>query len=305
MCCLEITNDTWMSPFSFLACLGCACLVLQDESDVERKASAAASQRILARGSPLPLFQVGTSGLDSDSAPADYGPTLAHWLEKHAMGVMAPPPPPGRGSHRAREKDVGAPPRCAGPRNLGALQHAMGTLESRRRLLLHAAPDVAVDLTANPRAAVPSSRQEGGDQGGSAKAALPLAEAAPPRQKPHCPPDAAPGWLRAWLCQGPRRSAMPSRPPRRRHLAWTSFSPCTGAHPLSANTCSARAQAAGPAASPLSSILSERSRLGGGTAKTPRTEPGGGHGMTGGGRRARSGDGSGPRSAYSRGWKAG
>lgn len=44
------------------------------------------------------------------------------------------------------------------------------------------APDVAVDLTANPRASVPSSRQEGGDQGGSAKAAFPLAEAAPPRQ---------------------------------------------------------------------------------------------------------------------------
>lgn len=33
-----------------------------------------------------------------------------------------------------------------------------------------------------PRATVPSSRQEGGDQGGSAKTALLLAEAAPPRQ---------------------------------------------------------------------------------------------------------------------------
>lgn len=43
-------------------------------------------------------------------------------------------------------------------------------------------PDVAVDFTANLRATVPSSRQEGGYQGGSAKAALLLAEAAPPKQ---------------------------------------------------------------------------------------------------------------------------
>lgn len=92
------------------------------------------------------------------------------------------PPPPGRSSHRVREKDVGAPPRCADPRNPGAFQQARGRMESHRPLLLHAAPDVAADRAANPRAAVPSSRQEGGDQGGSAKAGLPLAEAAPPRQ---------------------------------------------------------------------------------------------------------------------------
>lgn len=92
------------------------------------------------------------------------------------------PPPPGRSSHRVREKDVGAPPRCADPRNPGAFQQARGRMESHRLLLLHAAPDVAVDRAANPRAAVPSSRQEGGDQGGSAKAGLQLAEAAPPRQ---------------------------------------------------------------------------------------------------------------------------
>lgn len=71
----------------------------------------------------MQLVQVRTSGLDSDSAPADYGPTLAHWLEKHAMDDMLPP---GRSNHRVREKDVGAPPRCADPRNPGALQQARG-----------------------------------------------------------------------------------------------------------------------------------------------------------------------------------
>lgn len=91
-------------------------------------------------------------------------------------------PPPGRSSHRVRGKDVGAPPRCANTRKPGALQQARGRMESHWRLLLHAAPDVAVDRAANPSAAVPSNRQEGGDQGGSAQAELPLAEAAPPRQ---------------------------------------------------------------------------------------------------------------------------
>lgn len=57
-----------------------------------------------------------------------------------------------------------------------------GRMESHWRLLLHAAPDVAVDRAANPSAAVPSNRQEGGEQGGSAQAELPLAEVAPPRQ---------------------------------------------------------------------------------------------------------------------------
>lgn len=79
-------------------------------------------------------------------------------------------------------------------------------------------------------------------------------------------------------CQGPRSSAIPSRPPRCRHLAWTSSSPSTEVNSVSTNPGSVHTQAAGPEASPLSSILSERSRLGGGAAKTPRTEPSGGHG---------------------------
>lgn len=96
----------------------------------------------------LQLAQMRTSGLDSGSAPADYGPTLAHWLEKHAMDDM--PPPPGRSSHRVREKDVGAPPRCTDPSNPGAFQQSSGRMESHRRLLLHTAPNVALDAQPIP-----------------------------------------------------------------------------------------------------------------------------------------------------------
>lgn len=190
------------------------------------------------------------------------------------------PPPPGRSSHRVRGKDVGAPPRCANTRKPGALQQARGRMESHWRLLLHAAPDVAVDRAANPSAAVPSNRQEGGDQGGSAQAELPLAEAAPPRQsrtvlQPLHWGDCRPGAAKA--------PAIPGRPPRRRHQARTfsSSSPSTEAHPVSTNPGSALAHASGLVASPLSSILSEHSRRGGGAAKPPTTEPSGGHGRRG------------------------
>lgn len=90
-------------------------------------------------------------------------------------------------------------------------------MKSRRRLLLHAAPDVAVDRAANRRAAVPSSRREGGDQGGSAKAALPLAEAAPPRQSRTVlqPP------LRGGCGPGPARALATRAPPADPHGAAT------------------------------------------------------------------------------------
>lgn len=117
--------------------LGCLCTVLQDESDVERMASAA-SQRILARGSLCNSSKWEPLGYTVTLHLLTYGPTLAHWLETHAMGIM--PPPPGRSTHRERENDVGAPPRCTNPRDLGALPHARGMVESHRRLLLHAAP---------------------------------------------------------------------------------------------------------------------------------------------------------------------
>lgn len=53
-------------------------------------------------------------------------------------------------SHRVREKDVGAPPRCADPSNPGAFQQARGRMESHRRLLLHAAPNVALEAQPIP-----------------------------------------------------------------------------------------------------------------------------------------------------------
>lgn len=65
------------------------------------------------------------------------------------------------------------PPACKG---YGGVTQATSssTPRPRRGCGLHS--------QSQPRATVPTNRQEGGDQGGSAKAALLLAEAAPPRQ---------------------------------------------------------------------------------------------------------------------------
>lgn len=122
----------------------------------------------------------------------------------------------------------------------------------------NAAPDVAIDRAANPGAAVPSSRQEGGDQGGSAKAVLPLAEAAPPRQsltvlQPLRWGDCRPGTAKAPPLGHPQTiprgaATMPGPSPP--------LPPSTEAHPVSTNPGSPRAHATGPVASPLSSILS-------------------------------------------------
>lgn len=162
------------------------------------------------------------------------------------------------------------------------------------------APDVAVDFTANPRATVPSSRHEGGDQGGSAKAALLLAEAAPPRQS-HTVLQ-----TRRWggLGPGPARvpAALPSLadphgaatlpgpppPPAPRSIR----SPLTPA-PFTLKRLDLR-----PHRCPASFL---------GAAGTeeelpkPREQSLVEVTQGGGERRARSGEGSGPRRAYSRG----
>lgn len=211
------------------------------------------------------------------------------------MGVTLPPL--GRGRHTGREKDVGAPPRCAEPRNSGALQQARG-MKSHRRRLLQAAPDVALDRAANHRAAVPSNRQKGGDQGGSAKCAFPLAEAVPPRQsrsvlQPRrwggCRPGPAGAPATRASPADPRGAATLPRPPP----------PPPAPRPIQSLPTPALLKLLDPR--PHRCPASFRSAAGTETLPKPPEQSlvkAAGRGAT------KSGDGSGPRSAF-QSWKAG
>lgn len=99
------------------------------------------------------------AGLDSDSAAADYGHTLDDWMEKAAenstSGAAPNPPGAGRSRQAAALTVPGTNPRTGRARNARDAQAPRG------------------------------SRLSGGrERRGSARAALPLAEAAPPRQSP-------------------------------------------------------------------------------------------------------------------------
>lgn len=144
----------------------------------------------------------------------------------------------------------------------------------------NAAPDVAIDRAANPGAAVPSSRQEGGDQGGSAKAVLPLAEAAPPRQSLTVLQPLRWGDCRPGTAKAPATRASPDDPPRRRHHAgsFSSSSPkYRGPPSLHQPWFSSRSRDWTGGLTSVQHPFSEHSRRGGGAAKLPRTEPSGGH----------------------------
>lgn len=104
------------------------------------------------------------------------------------------------------------------------------------------------------------------------------------------------------LPRSPRRSGIPRRPPRRRHRAGTSSSSSSppkhrGPPSLQQPRLYSRSRDRTRGLTAVQHPFPEHSRRGGGAAKTPRTEPSGGHGRRGDGRRARSGDGSGPRGA--------
>lgn len=79
---------------------------------------------------------------------------------------------------------------------------------------------------ANLKAVFPSRQQEAGSRGGSARAASPLAGAAPPRQSPTVLALVRPLGSRPWPTRAQHHHpSIPSLPPRRLHLAWSSSSP--------------------------------------------------------------------------------
>jgi hypothetical protein len=182
---------------------------------------------------PLQPLRGGTTGLDSDSASADHGQTLADWLEKHAQR-SAPPPPAGRSPEAAARSKArgqqGPHPGCSDPRGLGGPRHASGarTPKTRRR---RPTPRRARGPRSQSQRRGPSCQQGGGDRRGSARAALPLAEAAPPRQR-----GAVLQSLRLCGCgpgPGPLTTPASPRPPT---LVRSSSFPSPTAHKVSCNS---------------------------------------------------------------------